>query len=99
MSNVNGEQVKTAVLAAGINFIHHHNCTICGYMTGYIRRGEHLFFDPGCHCGRTAADFEPRSWQEAAGWINTQSNEAVRVNIARRFGIDLTVANEDAINE
>jgi hypothetical protein len=93
VSSVNGEQVKTAVMAAGIVLIEHHSCAICNYMTRYIHVNGDLFFDAGCYCGRTMSDLEPRSWDEAARWINMQSNEAVRVNIARKFGIDLTVVS------
>lgn len=95
MSNVNGEQVKTAVMTAGIVLIEHHSCAICNYMTRYIHVNGDLYFDAGCYCGRTMSDLEPRSWDEAARWINMQSNEAARVNIAKRFGIDLTAVSQE----
>jgi len=99
VSNVNGEQVKTAAMTANIRTIEHHSCAICGYMTRYIHDDGRLFFDAGCYCGRTMSNLEPRSWDEAANWINMQSNEAVRVNIARRFGIDLTAVSSEVTDE
>ncbi len=96
MSNVSGEQVKTAVMTAGIVFIEHHSCAICNYMTRYIHANGDLYFDAGCYCGRTMSDLEPRGWDDAARWINTQSNETVKVEIAKRFGIDLTAVSQEA---
>lgn len=86
MSKVTAEQVKAACLAAGIKSIEHHECSICLYMTAYLVRGDQLYFDPSCDCtgGRGP---ELSSWQDAADWINMQTQDDIRAKIAGRFGI------------
>jgi hypothetical protein len=87
---VTGEQVKAAVLKAGIKQVDHHDCAGCGYMTRYVIEGDQLYFDPGCHCSRYGYTMaEPRSWDSAADWINMQSRPDVAAKIAAMFGLDL----------
>lgn len=86
---VTSEQVKAAALAAGIMRVDHHDCGGCGYMTAYLitPQGD-LYFDPGCNCTYGYGP-EPRSWEDAADWINLQSNPHWRNVIASRFGLYL----------
>lgn len=88
---ITGEQVKNAVIAANIDTVNHHECSICGCMVRYIINDGDLFFDPSCFCSTWATGYEPRTWDSAADWINMQSNENWRIEIAKRFGIDLGV--------
>jgi hypothetical protein len=90
MENVNGERVKEAMIAANIAFVDHHDCAICGGMVYYVRQGDLLYFDPHCGCGGSGP-LEPRSWQDAADWINMQTPEW-QATIAKQFGIDLDSA-------
>jgi hypothetical protein len=83
---VTGEQVRDAMTAAGIVFVKVSDCSICGYITRYLRIEDKLGFDPGCYCtGRGGV--EPRSWDHAADWINMQTNEAARARIMAAFGL------------
>lgn len=84
--DVTGAEVQSAMIAADISKADCHECSGCGYMTAYVRQNTRLFFDPGCYC-TTGGGFEPRSWDDAAGWINMQSNPEIRAKIAERFGI------------
>ena len=83
---VTGEEVKAAMIAAGIACVDHHDCSFCGYTTGYFRDGANLYFDPGCSC-TPGAKPELRDWNDAADWINMQSDPAWRDRIAERFGL------------
>lgn len=85
---ITGEQVKKAVMAANIKTVNHHECSICGCMVRYVVDDGDLFFDPSCFCSSWMTGYEPRTWDDAANWINMQSDEKWRVEIARRFGID-----------
>jgi hypothetical protein len=82
---ITGDQVRAAVEAAGITTIDHHDCGLCGAMVYYSVDGGRLYFNPGCDCRWTPR--EPRSWDDAADWINMQSQEPARAEVARRFGI------------
>jgi hypothetical protein len=86
---VTGQRVKAAMILRGITRVDHHDCGGCGEMVFFIRDGDLLFFNPGCGC--SWAHREPREWDEAADWINMQDNIKVRAEIARRFGVDLSV--------
>lgn len=83
---VTGEEVRQAVTAAGIARVDHHKCSMCGYMTHYSVNDGQLFFNPGCHCG-TWRGPEPKSWDDAAAWINMQSDPAWNVKLRAAFGI------------
>jgi hypothetical protein len=85
MENVTGEQVRDAMIAAGIESVDHHPCGGCSHMVQYFREGDNLFFDPSCKCIAGNGP-EPRSWDDAADWINKQSHPEAKVNIAKRFG-------------
>lgn len=81
------EQVRDACLAAGIRRVDHHECGICGLMVRfYITADGDLEFDPSCGC-TYGGNAEPRPWQDAADWINMQSDESHRRRIAEAFGI------------
>lgn len=84
---VTGDQVRDAMLAAGMTRVDHHDCCGCGYMTAYLVIDGELYFDPGCDCG-SYNNYEPRraGFAEAADWINIQTNEDVRTKLMQRFG-------------
>lgn len=84
---ITADQVKEAMINNGITAVDHHNCSFCGYMTRYIRDGENLFFDRGCDCGCGWENLEPRSYENAADWINMQSNPEAKARLAKSFGI------------
>lgn len=89
---VTDQQVKAACLAAGIEYVEHHSCSICGYMTAYVVVDGDLYFDPGCDCGHRAP-YQPRNWQDAADHINRQQRSGQHGDVAAReaakFGIKL----------
>ena len=82
---ITGDDVKKAVLAAGITQIPHHECGICGEWVNYTVEDEQLYFNPGCECSWSPA--EARYWSDAADWINMQSNEEYRAKIMQSFGL------------
>lgn len=92
MNQVTPDEVKRAVLAAGITWIDHHDCSICGWMVGYTRVGEQLYFDPRCDCTSFPEYPRPRSWQSAADWINMQIREDIKAKIMARFGFSVVAA-------
>lgn len=88
---ITGDQVRAAVLAAGISFVNHHECGLCGVMVRYLIEGDRLYFDPSCDCCRGNGP-ELHSWDRAAERINMQSREECRVKIAAKFGLALEAA-------
>lgn len=85
MENVTADEVQEAVLAAGKTWIDHHECGICGVMVGYRIAGTRLYFDSSCGCADSSQ--QPRSWQDAADWINMQSSDEWKLKLRERFGI------------
>lgn len=84
---VTPEQVRDAMMAAGIERVESHTCSLCGYPRAYIREGDRLFYDPGCNCGSYPASLVPRQWLDAAMWINMQTEERWQVDLRERFGL------------
>jgi hypothetical protein len=91
---VTAEQVESAVKAAGISRIDHHDCSICGHMVCYTVNQGQLFFNPGCGCSWEPPQY--RSWQSAADFINMQSRTGkwgdVAAKVAKGFGVELPPA-------
>jgi hypothetical protein len=81
---VTGAQVLEAMKAANITHVDHHDCGGCGEMVFYSRFGDQLFFNPGCGCSYSPP--EPRSWDEAADYINMQNDEW-RAKLKALFGL------------
>lgn len=92
---VTGEQVKEAVKKAGLTWIPHHDCSICGQDVGYIVNGDDLYFRSGCGCSWSPD--RPCSWDEAAESINMQQRTGkwgdVAARMAAKFGIELEPAS------
>lgn len=86
LERVTADEVKGAMIAANIENVDHHDCGICGFMCRFIRTGDALYFDPGCHC-TGGSPLELRPWQDAADWINMQSDPEWRAKIAEKFGL------------
>lgn len=82
-TKITGEQVKAAVLNAGITYIPHHDCGLCGEKVAYQVFDGNLFFCPGCGCSYSPP--EPRTWESAAEFINMQ-NEKGRIELMAKFG-------------
>lgn len=89
MREVQPEEILPAMKAAGITYVEHHDCGLCGYMTNYQLVDDRLYFDPGCGCSVRPASLEPRSWISVSDWINMQYNDTKR-ELAAKFGITLT---------
>ena len=83
---VTGEQIKEAMIAANIIIVSHHDCAICGEYTFYIRQENKLFYDSSCGCGISTPSY--RLWDDAAEWINMQSEEVAR-KLAAKFGLNI----------
>lgn len=77
---------KSSVHAAGIERIDHHDCSLCGYMTAFLIRGDDVFFDAGCYCTCRDAS-RPSSFEELADWYNMQSNDGARARLRDKFGM------------
>lgn len=93
---ITGEQVKAAALSARIAIVPSRDCSLCGYMCSYVIRDDgNLYYDPGCYCTNRRGGREPRSWDDAANWINIQSDDDQREKIMRRFGFvrEITAAD------
>jgi hypothetical protein len=84
---ITGEQVKIAMIAADIKRVAHHSCSICGFMTAYIRCYDELFFDSGCECCYNPNSLHPRSWDEAARWIEMQDKPEIKADLMKAFGL------------
>jgi hypothetical protein len=80
------EQVEKSMIDNNIESVDHHNCSLCGYMTKYIRQGESLYFDAGCDCTGGETLYQ-RDFEDAADWINMQSNAEVKEQLAKKFGL------------
>ncbi len=87
LPTVTGEQVCAAVAAAGIEFIEHHDCSICGVKVGYRVIEGLPYFDSACGCTSWYSEPSLREWDTVAWWINTQESRAARVELLRRVGI------------
>ena len=82
---VTGEQVRAAVMAAGIAYIPHHQCGCCEAWVGYEVYGGDLYFSPDCGCGYSPSESMP--WSDAAEWINMHTNDDARAQIMAKFGM------------
>lgn len=87
---VTGQQLLESVLKNNIKQIDHHRCSFCDQMTRYYVINGQLYFDSSCFCTTYSSPPELESWDEAANWINNQSNSEIAKQIALRFGIDLS---------
>jgi hypothetical protein len=84
--SVTAAQVQAGVLAKHITKIDHHKCAICGHTVFYSVIDGSLFFNAGCGCQWES----PRAanWQEAANYINMQTDETVRLHVMKQFGLE-----------
>ena len=86
VGDATGEQVKEACLAAGMKRVRVRDCSMCGYPCAYVIENGELFFDPGCDCTHRHHP-EPRDWEAAASWINMQTKQEIKNEIAAKFGL------------
>jgi hypothetical protein len=84
---ITAAQVQAAVLSKQITKIDHHRCSLCNHMVYYLVIGGELFFNPGCDC--KWEDPEPRDWQDAANFINMQTNEIIRSQLMKQWGFGI----------
>jgi hypothetical protein len=87
MRDVTADEVHKSVIENNISIVNHHDCCICGVWVKYMVVDGCLFFNASCGCSTRAPD--PRKWDDAADWINMQSNPENKKSIAKQFGIDL----------
>ncbi|MBL4866391.1 MAG: hypothetical protein JKY67_08450 [Pseudomonadales bacterium] len=83
---ITGKDVWAAMVDEEILHVAHHQCSFCCSMVYYFRVDDRLFFDPSCACASGGGP-EERSWDEAADWINMQSDDAHKNDIKKRFGL------------
>ena len=83
--------MKEAALAARIKGVFHHTCS-CGVRVGYVITVEGPFLDPNCYCTDWESPLQPRTWDNAAAWINGNEGEQQK-EIAARFGLTLEEAD------
>lgn len=81
------DEVKKSVVDNDIHVIPHHECGICGEWVAYDVDGEQLFFNSTCGCSSFSSPMIPRPWQDAADFINLQSDPMVRERVASLFGL------------
>lgn len=84
---ITANQVKDGMTRNGIITVDHHSCGFCDYMTKFVREGDELFFDPGCDCVPYIKNLEPREFQDAADWVNMQSDPDIKSKLAAKFGV------------
>jgi len=89
MKDVTSDEVKEAMIEANLERVLVRNCSMCGYQMEYIREGENLFYDAGCHCTYMRGGLEPRDWNSISEWINMQSADEHKIRIAEKFGIKI----------
>lgn len=87
MNKITGEQVKKAMIDNNIDRVDHHDCGGCGAMVYYYREDEYLFFNSNCGCSSFRTVPKREDWRDAANWINMQTNEDVRKDLMKRFGL------------
>jgi hypothetical protein len=87
MRKVTGEEIKAAMIANDITVVPHHACSICDYMTQYVRVGEILYFDAGCDCVKTHGSLQESEWDDPAEWVNMQTVEETALRLAASFGL------------
>ena len=86
---VSASDVQKAVIDNNINIVPHHECAICGEWVAYEVYSEQLFFNSNCGCSSFWSPVSQRSWQDAADFINCQSDPQVQVRVAALFGIEM----------
>lgn len=68
------QDFKTAAKEKNITRWNIHDCSICGYVCGYIIQGDQVYYDSGCDCiGRE--NVQPRSWHDIVEHYNMQTSE------------------------
>jgi len=60
------DPAKAKVLASGLNFVHHHNCAICGSPVGYEIIDDQPYFNSSCDCPPSGYPFRLVTWTEVA---------------------------------
>lgn len=88
--DVTGEEVREAATKAGVTYVEHHDCGMCGYMCNHTVEDGQPFFDAGCDCVRSPPPPRPVSWDSIAEQINMQSTAKWKIEIARQWGVTLT---------
>lgn len=83
---VTGDQVRDAMSCSGTHWVKHHACSICYRWVHYLRQGCRLFFDSNCDCPLPQSQPRETTWQDAASFINDQTNLDVRRDVMIRFG-------------
>ena len=78
-------RLKDSCVKNNIYRIPHHECSICGHMVQYEVYREELFFNSSCEC--VSSNVSKRTWEDAAEWVEMQSNEDAKKRILKVFGL------------
>lgn len=77
------DELKQQAKDKNIQFYPVHNCSLCGYMCGYIINDEQVGYDSGCDCVMYS-NIQPRSWDDLAKTYNMNQPEN-NPNISEEF--------------
>lgn len=55
------EKVKEKLLTGAP--LEERECSMCGYMMGWLCKGPQLYFDSGCNCVTYGPNIQPRDWE------------------------------------
>lgn len=90
MARVTGDEVKAAMIAAGVVRVDRQMCANCNHPLFYSRDGEQLYYNSGCsQTGGDHGDPHLFSWQDAADWINFTKDPVAKAEIAAKFGFTI----------
>jgi hypothetical protein len=72
MKKITAEELKQAIKEKGITRWDIHECSMCGYLCGYVFVGEQVFYDSGCDCMSYGNKLNPRNWGDVVDQYNRQ---------------------------
>ena len=80
------DDMKKAVIERGISFLPFHQCSMCGYMCGYIIHEGEVEYDTGCYCVNSTT-LRSSHWDEVYRSYAVQ-NEEVKKQMLRDWGLE-----------
>ncbi len=99
MNNITGEQVRKAMIKAGIAKFHLRDCSICKFPLFYVREGNILLYDNDCNCTTNWRRPLFRPWDTASELINMQTNKKSKKRMMKGFGLINGEIRESKMNE
>ncbi len=82
-----GDDFRKAAEEKNISKWNIHDCSICGYLCGFVFSGDHqhVAYDSGCDCtGRE--HYQHRIWESVAQHYNLQSHPEVIKEMNKFWG-------------